>query len=164
MTDVTTALAKQLGYFPVFTWVASMSNLLETVVTATTGQKTGLSTSPDTQIKRILETAAVALREVTPKERSKERHEDRSHLSIIDTVMKWFAREDGKEPSPEDVRSEIPIVVFDNFMYKQTAVNSQLWTEMADFAALLVENEVAHVVFVSSNVGVNKVLSRGEWI
>ncbi|ORY96952.1 RNA12 protein-domain-containing protein [Syncephalastrum racemosum] len=160
MTDVTTALAKQLGYFPVFTWVSSMSNLLETVVTATTGQKAGLSSSPDTQIKRILETAAVALRDVTPKERSKERHEDTSHLSIIETVKKWFVRDDGEEPSPEDVRGEIPIVVFDNFMYKETAFNSQLWTEMAEFAALLVENEVAHVVFVSSNVSVNKVLSR----
>ncbi|OAD00271.1 hypothetical protein MUCCIDRAFT_44126, partial [Mucor lusitanicus CBS 277.49] len=139
-SDMTKNLAKEVGYFPVFTWVSSMSGLIDTVVAATTGQKTGLSTNPDSQTKAILETVAIALRD-----RSAEADHEKS-----------------SEEADEDKLDEksIPIVVIDNYMYRETTKNAKLWEELAEWAALLIENEIAHVVFVSSNAGVMKTLGK----
>lgn len=180
-SETTAALAKQLGYFPVFTWVASASKLLETVVVASTGQKTtGLMSSPDAQIRKILETAAIALRDVKGTHRQEQEQDKESATSSLletlrrrlqnlllqkndDTTEKVARDLDQEEKKgPHDAGENIPVVVIDNFMYRETAKNELLWEELANFASLLVENEVAHVVFVSSNVGVNKILSKGK--
>lgn len=162
---MTLALAKQLGYFPVFTWIASLSKLLDTLVTATTGQNAGLASSPHAQIKKILETTAVALREIMPEDEDDE--DGYKKNSIWKAIQRWWehedkknARESGIEFKAIDPREEIPVVVIDNFMCRDTPKQEQLWNELADFAGLLVENEVAHVVFVTSNVGVNKILTK----
>ncbi|CDH60396.1 rna12 protein [Lichtheimia corymbifera JMRC:FSU:9682] len=164
-TEMTLALAKQLGYFPVFTWIASLSKLLDTLVTATTGQNAGLASSPHAQIKKILETTAVALREIMPEDEDDE--DGYKKNTIWKAIQRWWehedkknARESGIEFKAIDPREEIPVVVIDNFMCRDTPKQEQLWNELADFAGLLVENEVAHVVFVTSNVGVNKILTK----
>jgi hypothetical protein len=164
-------LAKAVGYFPVFTWVSSISGLVDTLVTATTGQKAGFSTSVDAQIKAILETVAFALGEIVPSEKEARRRaeEDAERENIMDRIKSLILGRKGKkcdhaeknDDENSDVK-DIPIVVIDNFMYRETAKNVVLWDELADWAALLIENEIAHVVFVSSNAGVMKVLGKGE--
>ncbi|EPB90204.1 hypothetical protein HMPREF1544_02888 [Mucor circinelloides 1006PhL] len=174
-SDMTKNLAKEVGYFPVFTWVSSMSGLIDTVVAATTGQKTGFSTKPDSQTKAILETVAIALRDVVPNEkearkRAEEEAERENFLERLKSLItgrkaKQTATTDDEKSSEEadedklDEKS-IPIVVIDNYMYRETTKNAKLWEELAEWAALLIENEIAHVVFVSSNAGVMKTLGK----
>ncbi|KAI9497812.1 RNA12 protein-domain-containing protein [Zychaea mexicana] len=157
-------LAKQLGYFPVFTWVSSMGKLLDTVIAASTGQSAGIASSPEAQIQKILESAAIALRDVSPQ--SDEFKEDgrRKKRGIYDGIKYWISRKlemkNDEKRDPHDVRKDIPVIVFDNFMHRETSMTEHLWTEISHFASLLIENEVAHVVFVSSNVSVNKILNK----
>jgi hypothetical protein len=163
-------LAKEVGYFPVFTWISSISGLVDTVVTATTGQKAGFTTSVDAQIRAILETVAIALGEIVPSEKEARRRatEDAERENIMSRIKSLilghkaqkYEYHEKSDDENSDVKN-IPIVVIDNFMYRETAKNTMLWDELADWAALLIENEIAHVVFVSSNAGVMKVLGKG---
>ncbi|GAN06144.1 exonuclease [Mucor ambiguus] len=174
-SDMTKNLAKEVGYFPVFTWVSSMSGLIDTVVAATTGQKTGFSTKPDSQTKAILETVAIALRDVVPneKEARKRAEEEAERENLLERLKSLITgrkpkrnaatdSEKSSEEADEDKLDEksIPIVVIDNYMYRETTKNAKLWEELAEWAALLIENEIAHVVFVSSNASVMKTLGK----
>lgn len=170
-SDMITTLAKQVGYFPIFTWISSISNVLETAVVASTGQKGGFTSSPETQIRKILEAVAVAVGQVNSKEKAREARSQGKSQSFIDSIKHWFdlhlqnpkeKKHSGTGNEKDAMRADIPVIIIDNFMYRETPQNQMLWNELADFAALLVENEVAHVVFISSNVGVQKVLSRGK--
>ncbi|KAI8390823.1 RNA12 protein-domain-containing protein [Radiomyces spectabilis] len=169
-SEMTKLLAKQVGYFPIFTWVASTSSLMETVVTAATGQKTGLSSSPDSQMKGILETVAIALRDIVPKEKASRHSDLKKQESVLTRLQHWVLehvskehhekKEENYDEDVDDVRDAIPIVVLENYMHRETGKNAQLWDELAEWASLLVENEIAHVVFVSSNVSISKVLTK----
>lgn len=166
---MTKSLAKEVGYFPVFTWAASMSGLIDTVVTATTGQKTGFSSSPDSQIKSILETVAIALRDIGPIEKAerKRAEEEAGHESFWQRVQALFVghkvhfieKIEEKDESKLDEKN-IPIVVIDNYMYRETSKNAILWEELAEWAALLIENGIAHVVIVTSNASAMKTLGK----
>lgn len=164
--EITTLLAKQLGYYPVFTWISSMNQLIDTMVTATTGQKAGLSTTPDSQIKQILEIAAIALRKVlTDLEAQREADRIDKNLPWWKTLFHTVDNLEGKEnpqDGGEEDNSDLPIVIIDNFLYRETSVNSALWNELAEWAALLVENGIAHVIFVSANVVITKTLGKGK--
>ena len=163
-SEMIVELAKQLGYFPIFTWIASMGKLIDTMIAASTGQTAGIASSPEAQIQNILEAAAIALRKVSPDELLKEDNKPKKK-GIAEGVERWFYKkfetaDDTRDP--QEIRKDIPIVVLDNFMYRETSMTEHLWTELANFAGLLVENEVAHVVIVSSNVAVTKILSKGK--
>ncbi|CAO3589006.1 unnamed protein product [Absidia cylindrospora] len=169
-SETTKLLAKQVGYFPVFTWVASLSNIVETIITATTGQPTGLSTTPETLNKNILEVVGISLADIAPLEKAE--HERKRHAkdTIRKRIHRWVELTFGtpeerehleKEEAEDDYdsRAHIPVVFIDNFM-KDASKNSTLWEDLADWAALLVKNGLAHVVFVSSNVSTGKVLAK----
>jgi hypothetical protein len=171
-SEMTKNLAKEVGYFPVFTWLASMSGLIDTAVTATTGQKANLASSPDSQIKAILETVAIALRDVVPNEKEA-RHradEEAQRGNILKRIKNLITgrrlveviKEKEEELTNDEKLDEksVPIVVIDNFMYRETAKNAILWEELAEWAALLIENGIAHVVFVTSNASVMKTLGK----
>ncbi|KAI9322119.1 RNA12 protein-domain-containing protein [Dichotomocladium elegans] len=176
ISETTLVLAKQVGYFPVFTWIASLTKLIDTLVTAGTGQSAGLASSPHAQIKKVLETTALTLRDVMPppEEQDHQQQQQQSDGSpanetrkpgVMEVVREWFPTKNSKKSlstaeEKHDRREEIPVVVIDNFMSRGSPKNDELWQELAEFAALLVENELAHVVFVTSNVGVNKILSK----
>jgi hypothetical protein len=176
MAETTKNLAKELGYFPIFTWLASMSGLLDTIVGATTGQKTGLSSRPESQIKEVLETSAIALRDIAPDEakRRLRQEEKENQVPWIDKfknyvmgsseLMKDIEKKVEKEVKKVEKKSDenIPIVVIDNFMYRETAKSQVVWEELANWASLLIENEIAHVVFISSNGGAAKTLAKGK--
>ncbi|KAI8989554.1 RNA12 protein-domain-containing protein [Pilobolus umbonatus] len=173
-SGMTKNLAKEVGYFPVFTWLSSITGVLDTVVTATTGQKTNFTSSSDSQMKDILETVAIALRNIVPSEReARERaEEEKARGNLFDRIKNYIkgveaVKKSEKESISNEVDSDdewdeenIPIVVIDNYMYRDTGKNSYLWEELAEWAALLIENEVAHVIFVSSNASVMKSLSK----
>ncbi|KAI9027400.1 RNA12 protein-domain-containing protein [Phycomyces nitens] len=175
-SELTKMLAKEVGYFPLFTWISSMSGLIETLVTATTGQKAGLSTSPDSQIQDILETLAISLREIAPKQRPDKSQKDKpsGKKGIFDQLLDFINFSDAKEKvhtleekaslhsNKEDSynKEDIPVVIIDNFMYRETAKNSSLWEELADWSSILIENEIAHVIFITANPSATRLLSK----
>jgi len=52
---------------------------------------------------------------------------------------------------------EYPIVVIDAYMikHKENHENHELWENLVKFATQLVKKKLAHVVFVSSNIGIS---------
>jgi hypothetical protein len=165
---LTKSLAKEVGYFPVFTWMVSMTGSIDTIVAATTGQKTNFSASPDAQIKDILETVAIALRDIQRNTvQEKEGWVEKMERWLSDKKLKKEEGErmkgDGKKGEEGEglVQRDIPVIVIDNYMCREK--NTLLWEELAEWAALLIENDIAHVVFVSSNASVMKTLGKGKY-
>ncbi|CAG8521540.1 7567_t:CDS:10 [Funneliformis caledonium] len=143
-------LAKQVGYFPVFTLLVTLSNLIDGFASATIGQKTvGFSSTTDTEIKKILDALAISLHDIAPESLTKKSwyNQKKPHDYLEAPIV------DSYDPA------EIPIIVIDAYMTKDKE-SHELWDHLAKLAALLVENRVAHVVFVSSNIGIIKHLSR----
>jgi hypothetical protein len=55
---------------------------------------------------------------------------------------------------------DIPVIVIDSYMTKDIE-NNGIWEHLAKLASTLVENRIAHVIFISTNVGIVKHLSKG---
>lgn len=69
------------------------------------------------------------------------------------------AKEESKWCDPDD----IPVVIIDGYMSREKGPHAkEFWTFLADWAAVLVENHVAHVIFISNNVTASKPLSKGN--
>ena len=69
------------------------------------------------------------------------------------------AKEESKWCDPDD----IPVVIIDGYMSREKGPHTkEFWTYLADWAAVLVENHVAHVIFISNNVTASKPLSKGN--
>ncbi|CAG8456689.1 1634_t:CDS:10 [Paraglomus brasilianum] len=142
-------LAKQVGYFPLFTIFVALSNIIDTVASATIGQKTGFTSTTDAEVKQILDVLALALHRIAPDALTKRsRRPNRSSpglykSSIVDTYDS----------------DDIPILVIDSYMTKDKE-SHELWEHLTKLAVFLIENRVAHVIFASSNTAINKTLSK----
>lgn len=137
-------LAAAVGYRPVFSWANSISSMLDLAVQSTTGVKAGFSETFETQISKILHTAATALKEVALS--GKRRGDEATEEAFL-----------GDHPEDRTV------VVIDNFLHKSEENKSGsgiVYETMAEWAATLVQNHAAHVVFVTNEPGSAKVLER----
>ena len=86
-------LAQQVGYAPIFNWLNFLSSLLDLaaqgtyppprsiLTTGTIGQKAGFTETLDTQVKKILNTTAAALKKVAL---SKKPSPEKGHTQIRD--------------------------------------------------------------------------------
>jgi hypothetical protein len=113
----------------------------------------GFTSTTDSEIKKILDALAIALHDIAPESLTKKSWyaQKRSHDYIEAPMVESY------DPA------EIPILVIDAYMTSDKE-SHELWDHLAKLAAFLVENRVAHVVFVSSNIGIIKHLSRGNYI
>lgn len=136
-------LATATGYRPVFSWANSMSSLVDLAVQSTTGVKSGFSETLESQVTKILHTTATALKEVSLSNRRKD---DKDADMSDDAYL---------EAHPE----KRPVVVIDNFLYKSEE-SSLVYDKMAQWAAVLVQNNVAHVVFLTTDTSYAKPLSK----
>ncbi|KAJ2131650.1 mitochondrial escape protein 2, partial [Coemansia sp. RSA 921] len=131
-----TQLARQLGWWPVFNSIISITNAVDMMVKATTGSNAGISATPESQVRRILETLALALANIRQRRlqlQAREReHEGRSFSESVHTV-----------PS-----ADIPVIVLDNFMDKSIAFTPVI----LDWAASVVEAGLAHCVITTSSI------------
>ncbi|TFK55018.1 hypothetical protein OE88DRAFT_1779208 [Heliocybe sulcata] len=59
------SLADQTGYWPIFTFMNSVNNMVDMASVGLMGQKAGFSTSLTDQVKQVLEVTGTALRKVT---------------------------------------------------------------------------------------------------
>ncbi|KAG0238641.1 mitochondrial escape protein 2 [Mortierella sp. GBA43] len=181
--DLLSNLAKQVGYVPLFQFMAAINNMVDMAITATTGQKAGLSATFEGQLEKILDTLTIAIQQASPTK-------DMSNSSIehimkkIEATLEEKARREGTHECSQSLVSrrtrakakrdkereekvhwcdpdEIPVVVIDGFMTKEkTPFAKELWPHLAEWAAILVENHIAHVVFLSNNVAASKPLSK----
>lgn len=63
-SGIVSSLAKQTGYWPVFSFLSSMNNLIDLASVGLIGQKAGFSTTVESQMKEILEVTGGALKNV----------------------------------------------------------------------------------------------------
>lgn len=132
-------LANQLGYRPIFSWMNSLSSLVDLAAQGMMGQSTGFSETLDSQIKKILGTGANALKNLALKHKTKVDGRDEDYL----------------EANPR----ERPVIVIDNFLYKQEG-SELVYENISKWAAMLVESNVAHVIFLTTDISYPKILQK----
>lgn len=96
------AAAAEVGYRPVFSWMNSISGLVDLAAQGATGVKTGFSETLDNQLAKIWNNTATALKQIALEGRSKD---DKDANLSDDEYM---------EAHPE----RRPVVVIDNFLHK----------------------------------------------
>ncbi|KAJ2682487.1 mitochondrial escape protein 2 [Coemansia spiralis] len=145
-----TLLARQLGWWPVFNSIISITNTIDLMVTATTGSKPGISATPESQVRRILECLALVLTKIRHsrlevlnaneqrKRRAHQAQESQGGNAAADYGSSSHAL------SPED----IPVIVLENFMDKDLAFSKII----IEWAASVVEAGLAHCIITTNSI------------
>lgn len=136
-------LANQVGYRPVFSWANNISSLVDLAVQSTTGVKAGFSENLESQVVKILQTTAAALKEVSLDDRKK----DDSDAALSEDAY--------LEAHPE----KRAVIVVDNFLHRSDDA-SLIYDKVSEWAAALVQSNIAHVIFLTSDAGFSKTLSK----
>ena len=137
------AAAAGVGYRPVFSWMNSINSLIDLAAQGTIGTKTGFSETLDTQLAKIWQNTGTALRQVALQGRKK----DDKDANLGDD--EWL------EAHPE----KRPVVVIDNFLHKAQE-NSVVYDKISVWAAGMTSSNIAHVVFLTTDVSFSKSLSK----
>ncbi|PHH66669.1 hypothetical protein CDD81_6506 [Ophiocordyceps australis] len=136
-------LASAVGYRPVFSWANSISSMIDLALQSTTGVKAGFSETLESQMNQILQTTATALKEVALAGRSKK---DKDANLSEDAFL-------------EAHTERRPVIVIDNFLHKNDE-KMIVYDKIAEWASSLVQNNVAHVVILTSDNAYSKPLSK----
>ncbi|KAK3840752.1 MAG: RNA12 protein-domain-containing protein [Linnemannia gamsii] len=184
--EVLTNLAKQVGYIPLFQFMSTLNNMMDMAITATTGQKAGLSATFEGELKKILDTLTIAIQQTSPTrnmsnispeaimkkiEMTVEEKARRAELassgggSASALVQNLGSKKEKAKKAKEESKwcdpNDIPVVIIDGYMSREKGPHAkEFWTFLADWAAVLVENHVAHVIFISNSVTASKPLSK----
>ena len=137
------AAAAEVGYRPVFSWMNSISSLVDLAAQSTIGTKTGFSETLDTQLAKIWTNTATALKQIALSGRRK----DDKDADLGD--------DEYLEAHPE----RRPVVVIDNFLHKSNE-SSVVYDKISEWAAALTTSNIAHVIFLTTDVSFSKSLSR----
>lgn len=139
--------ASQLGYFPIFPWFNSITNVIDLMVQGLTGQKSGLSETKEAQFRNMLTTSLMSIRHIALRDyKSTVKNGD-------DTIN--VKEEDYLQQHPE----EKPVIVIDRFTGK-SEMNGFVYKELSDWAAMLLQMNIAHVIFLTESVAPNPLLSE----
>lgn len=137
------AAANQVGYRPVFSWMNSFSSMLDLAAQGVIGTKTGFSETLDAQFVKILGNTGSALRQIALEGRKK------------DDKDANLGEDEYLEAHPE----RRPVVVIDNFLHKSNE-NSAIYDRLGEWCAGLTTGNVAHVIFLTTDVSFSKSLSK----
>jgi hypothetical protein len=137
------AVAEQVGYRPIFSWMNSFSSLIDLAVQGTIGVKSGFSETLDTQLGKILQSTAMALKKIGLDDRAK----DDKDASLAD--------DDYLEAHPE----RRPTIIIDNFLHKNQD-STVVYDKIAEWAAGLTSANIAHVIFLTNDISYSKPLSK----
>ncbi len=137
------AAALEVGYRPVFSWMNSISSLVDLAAQGTIGTKTGFSETLDAQLAKIWQNTASALKQVALEGRKKD---DKDGDLGDDEYL---------EAHPE----RRPVVVVDNFLHKSQE-NNVVYDKISEWAAGLTTANIAHVIFLTNDVSFSKSLSK----
>ncbi|KAF9115099.1 mitochondrial escape protein 2 [Mortierella sp. AM989] len=180
-SELLSFLAQQIGYTPLFQFIPMVMNLVDTAVAAAgTGSKSGLAPSFEEQLQSILDCLTVAIQDASPTS-SMSNSSAEAILKKIEATIEEKARRALKQIDDKTARAmraarkrkehdaaagwcdpdDIPVVIIDGYMYREKAEHAmEFWSHIAEWAAILVENHLAHVVFVTDNVAATKPLSK----
>lgn len=137
------AAAVAVGYYPIFSWLNSISSLIDLAAQGTFGVKSGFSETLDTQLAKIWQNTSTALKKIALNNRKKEDKD----ASLTD--------DDWLEAHPECR----PVVVIDNFLHKNEE-GSVVYDKISEWAASLTTSNVAHVIFLTTDISYSKSLSK----
>lgn len=137
------AAAAEVGYRPVFSWMNSISGMIDIAAQGAAGVKTGFSETLDSQLAKIWGNTATALKQIALEDRKKDDKD--AHLSENEYL----------EAHPE----RRPVVVIDNFLHKAQESNV-VYDKIAEWAARLTTANIAHVIFLTNDVSFSKSLSK----
>ncbi|GAM83594.1 hypothetical protein ANO11243_015820 [Dothideomycetidae sp. 11243] len=137
------AAAVEVGYRPVFSWMNSISGLIDLAAQGTTGIKTGFSETLENQLVKIWTNTSTALKELALEGRKKDDKD--GHLGDDEYL----------EAHPE----RRPVVVIDNFLHKSQE-GGIIYDKLGEWAASLVTSNVAHVIFLTHDVSFSKSLAK----
>ncbi|KIV93150.1 hypothetical protein PV10_04388 [Exophiala mesophila] len=139
------AAAAQVGYKPVFSWMNSISSMVDLAAMGTIGTKTGFSETLETQLGKIWSSTAAALKNIALSYKKK----DEKDAAMSDD--EWL------EAHPEFR----PVVVIDNFLHKSNEGSANMvYDKLGEWAAALTTQNIAHVIFLTTDVSFSKSLSK----
>ncbi|KIX09715.1 uncharacterized protein Z518_00796 [Rhinocladiella mackenziei CBS 650.93] len=139
------AAAAEVGYRPVFSWMNSISSMIDLAAMGTIGTKAGFSETLDTQLAKIWGNTTTALKQIALAPRKK----DDKDAQMSDD--EWL------EAHPE----HRPVVVIDNFLHKSNeGAASMVYDKLGEWAAILTTQNIAHVIFLTTDVSFSKSLSK----
>ncbi|KND00856.1 uncharacterized protein SPPG_03960 [Spizellomyces punctatus DAOM BR117] len=160
-------LAAQINFKPMFNWLVQMSSMIDTMITATTGAKAGLSTTNEGQVRKMLELLSASVTRITMKQkqaRDKILAEQRLHQRMEEHgggIMPAKAAAEQKEVIAAPVPDvEYPVIVIDGFLGNETAKNSMIYDLLVEWAAVAAEYHLAHVILISDNPTAVKTISK----
>lgn len=140
--------AHSIGYFPVFPWLNSISGIVDLALQSLTGQKSGLSETKEVQYRNMLSTALVAIRDISLRGYKPVIHNGAEEVTVKE--------EDFLQQHPE----KKPVIVIDRFTtISRSELDNFVYKELADWAAMLTTMNVAHVIFLTEDVGSQRLLS-----
>ncbi|KKY15193.1 putative protein rna12 [Phaeomoniella chlamydospora] len=142
-TATIAATANQVGYRPIFSWMNSISSLIDLAAQGTIGTKTGFSETLEAQIVKILGNTTMALKQIGLEGRKK----DDKDADLGD--------DEYLEAHPE----KRPVVVIDNFLHKSNE-NSAIYDRLGEWAAGLTTGNIAHIIFLTTDVSFSKSLGK----
>ncbi|KAH6851315.1 RNA12 protein-domain-containing protein [Chaetomium sp. MPI-CAGE-AT-0009] len=135
-------LANQVGYRPVFSWANNLSSMVDLAIQGTTGVKTGFSETLESQVTKILQTTAEALKDVSLARRKSDKDGNLTDDAYL-------------EAHPE----RRPVIVIDNFLHKGEE-KGIIYDKISEWASALVQANIAHVIFLTTDTSFSKPLSK----
>ncbi|EPX72268.1 RNA-binding protein [Schizosaccharomyces octosporus yFS286] len=141
------SLASQTGYFPLFSFLNSLSSMIDMAAQGLIGQKTGIVSSSEGQVRQILSTTQAVLRKLALGE---QRGTQNSNVLDESEYLEVHA-------------DKLPIVVLDNFQLRK--LSNPMQHMVAEWAGNLVKEGIVHVLMLTPDVGGTKTLEQyvGGW-
>lgn len=146
-----------------------MSSMIDTMITATTGAKAGLSTTNEGQVRKMLELLSAAVTRITMQQkqaREKILSEQRLHQRMEEHgegVTEKKAAEAHQEIVSSPVPDvEYPVIVIDGFLGNEVSKSKMIYDLLVEVCDLLVEacmQEVSRAISNGNSV-VGRVISR----
>ncbi|KAJ2783548.1 mitochondrial escape protein 2 [Coemansia interrupta] len=143
-----TLLARQLGWWPVFNSIISITNAIDLMVAATTGSKAGISATPESQVRRILECLALVLTKI--------RHNTEAKMLAAAARSGDSAAE--RKASKTILPAEVPVIVLENFMDKDLPFSKAI----LEWSASVVEAGLAHCIVTTSGISGYHEIQRAQ--
>jgi hypothetical protein len=143
-------LASQLNYFPSFSELGLISKMIDSLIGIATGTKitpvdqlAGFNSSSEKEYRQILDCLTLALSNIVYKQKSK---------TTRDNV---------------DEKVEYPVIVIDGYLNSignlPTGSNAHvIFKVLEEWAAFVIEQKIAHIVFISDQPSANKSLLKGR--
>lgn len=134
-------MAHEIGYFPVFGFLTSISSFVDLFVKSLTGQSAGLSESKETQIQAMLNLSIASIRDLALTD----------YRKLLDTEGFHMKEEDYLQQNP----NKKAVIVIDRFQAarKKNQENAFIYKQLAEWASNLVQLNIAHVIFITDDVG-----------